>query len=433
MQKLSELLSKKKIVTIGSDSENDLVLADPTVDAQHCFITKLEEGKYQIEDLNSVSGTFVNNHRITKETITGDDFIKIGEQILQIGTPVSATNNIADAPKTEAPKTEAPKAEPESPKNSHVIKVYFLAAPEDEEVCKAIDKHINAIRQNSKTPIEVLGDFKIPAGADRAAYKNQLYESNIVLAFISVDFINNNDCYSRNQKVIERYNRHETILLPILVRNCMWKATPFASLPLLPKNQQPLNNKQFWNSQDDALMAVVNDIYDAINGVSGSGTAEPSKPKNSIPLDINWRSNYTMTTVWKRFLASIIDFVVIGLPLTLVVVALFGLDETGNIDPMCALIIYIVQIFIFAKMETSEWRGTPGKRYLKLEITDDEGHTISFSKSLVRNFIKLFLGAISVNPFLALVYIVSQILVFSNKKKFIHDLLSKTVIGERVV
>ena len=45
----------------------------------------------------------------------------------------------------------------------------------------------------------------------------------------------------------------------------MWKSTPFVNLPLLPKNTQPLNNKQYWNSEDDALTSVVNDIYESIN------------------------------------------------------------------------------------------------------------------------------------------------------------------------
>ena len=59
-------------------------------------------------------------------------------------------------------------------------------------------------------------------------------------------------------------------MLPILVRNCLWKSTPFVNLPLLPRNFQPLNNKQFWNSEDDALTAVVSDIYDSISAFSNA-------------------------------------------------------------------------------------------------------------------------------------------------------------------
>ncbi|MFD1161709.1 RDD family protein [Hwangdonia seohaensis] len=148
------------------------------------------------------------------------------------------------------------------------ITVYFLAAPEDEEQTKAVKKYLSPVVRNSEIPIEILSDFEIPPGQDINEYKLQLYDADIVLAFISADFINDDQTYIRTQKVIERYNNDETIMLPILVRNCMWKSTPFVNLPLLPKNTQPLNNKQFWNSEDDALTSVVNDIYESINEFS---------------------------------------------------------------------------------------------------------------------------------------------------------------------
>lgn len=148
------------------------------------------------------------------------------------------------------------------------IIVYFLAAPEDEEQTKAVKKYLSPVIRSSKIPIEILSDFEIPPGQDINEYKLQLYDSDIVLAFISADFINDDQTYIRTQKVIERYNKDETVMLPILVRNCMWKSTPFVNLPLLPKNTQPLNNKQYWNSEDDALTSVVNDIYESINKFS---------------------------------------------------------------------------------------------------------------------------------------------------------------------
>ena len=163
------------------------------------------------------------------------------------------------------------------------INIYFLAAPEDEQQCIAIKKHLTPAIRRSKRPIEIESDFEIPPGQDVNEYKKKLFEAEIVLAFISSDFINDDDTYMRTQKVIERYNRNETVMIPILVRNCMWKSTPFVNLPLLPKNFQPLNNKQFWNSEDDAITAVVTDIYEAIEDFSydegPEKTKQPTKAK----------------------------------------------------------------------------------------------------------------------------------------------------------
>ena len=161
------------------------------------------------------------------------------------------------------------------------ILVYFLAASEEEDDCHAIRKHLTPAIRNSKIPVEIMSDFEIPAGEEKEKYKLKLFEADIVLALISSDYIDDDETYARTQKVIERYNKNETILVPILVRNCMWKQTPFVKLPLLPKNLQPLNNKQFWNSEDDALMAVVEDIYGAINDF---GTDESLQPETTVEI-----------------------------------------------------------------------------------------------------------------------------------------------------
>src|SRR5215212_1820452 len=144
------------------------------------------------------------------------------------------------------------------------VQVYFLAAPEDQDVCEVIHKYLKPIIRSSKVPIEVNSDFNIPSGEDTEKYKQRLFEADIVLALISQDFISNDDTYNRNQKVSERHNNDEAIIIPILVRNCLWKSTPFVHMNILPKSEQPLNNKQYWNSPDDAVTAVVEDIYTSI-------------------------------------------------------------------------------------------------------------------------------------------------------------------------
>ena len=140
------------------------------------------------------------------------------------------------------------------------ILVYLLADPKDQDISEAILKHLRPIARNFPLPIEIDSDFSVPPGADKAIYEQRLFEANIVLALISSDFIDNDTLYARNQTVMERHNRGQTVMIPLLVRNCMWKRTPFARLDVLPRNSQPLNNKQYWNSQDDAIMAVVEDI-----------------------------------------------------------------------------------------------------------------------------------------------------------------------------
>lgn len=53
------------------------------------------------------------------------------------------------------------------------------------------------------------------AGLETEKYKQKLYSADIVIAFISADFIDDEEPYQRTKKVIARYNNNETARLPI--------------------------------------------------------------------------------------------------------------------------------------------------------------------------------------------------------------------------
>ena len=164
---------------------------------------------------------------------------------------------------------------PAGTQRRHIL-IYFLAAEQDEDVCRAIHRHLMPIIRASQIPIEVMDDFDVPAGDDIDEHRQMLLDADIVLSMISVDFISDDDVYERCKKVIERHNSGKTLMISILVRNCLWKASPLAKFAVLPKNLQPLNNKQYWNSEDDALTSVVSDIYDSISKMTSVVVLPPT-------------------------------------------------------------------------------------------------------------------------------------------------------------
>src|SRR6266498_3133097 len=139
MPTLYEILNAKHIALIGSSLENDVVLNDPETSPRHCQISKIEDGKYLIVDLNSGTGTYVNNRKIEKEFITDTDFITVGNNIFQVRKKMNESMGSYAPPHEAEPKIESKKK----------ITVYFLSAPEDENTCKAIDKHLSTIRFNA--------------------------------------------------------------------------------------------------------------------------------------------------------------------------------------------------------------------------------------------------------------------------------------------
>lgn len=86
MPNLAEMLSNKKTVFLGSSPENDIVLSDPQASPVHCQISKIKNGVYLVVDLESATGTFINDRKVTKEFAGDYDSITIGNSVFGSGS-----------------------------------------------------------------------------------------------------------------------------------------------------------------------------------------------------------------------------------------------------------------------------------------------------------------------------------------------------------
>jgi transcriptional regulator with GAF, ATPase, and Fis domain len=63
---------------LGRDSSNQVELADAAVSRKHCSISELSSGVFEIADLDSHNGTFVNGTKVSRKAIQHGDRIRIG-------------------------------------------------------------------------------------------------------------------------------------------------------------------------------------------------------------------------------------------------------------------------------------------------------------------------------------------------------------------
>src|SRR6266581_1843592 len=73
-----------RVMRIGRSPDNELVLADLGVSRRHAELRNSGGGKYEIIDLGSHNGTFVNGGRISRATVTERDIIGIGRATFRI-------------------------------------------------------------------------------------------------------------------------------------------------------------------------------------------------------------------------------------------------------------------------------------------------------------------------------------------------------------
>jgi ABC transport system ATP-binding/permease protein len=73
-----------KAMRIGRTPENDLVLSDLNVSRQHAELRKSPTGSYEIVDLGSHNGTFVNGQRVSSQALTEQDLVSIGSSTFRL-------------------------------------------------------------------------------------------------------------------------------------------------------------------------------------------------------------------------------------------------------------------------------------------------------------------------------------------------------------
>lgn len=157
--------------------------------------------------------------------------------------------------------------------------------------------------------------------------------------------------------------------------------------------------------------------------------------------------NSTYAGFWLRFVAVIIDYIIVYVLQSFVFVPVLGLmgisfaSKMDNMESMSdaekmgmigsiiaiggatALLMQIIAILYWTLMESSKYQATVGKLALGLKVTDVDGNSLDFVKSLIRNICKiisqmiLFIGFIMAG--------------FTEKKQGLHDIIAGTLVVKK--
>jgi len=143
---------------------------------------------------------------------------------------------------------------PAKPKN-----VFIAYAKEDEEWTKQIYNQMKVLNKGGY--VNIWYDQMIEAGAE---YKEEIFkhleQSDIIMLNISSDFLACDFCDELMQKAMDRQTRGEgVVLIPIIVRPCLWATTPLAKMNVFPQNKKPLTDDE-WSNADNAIVNVMNEV-----------------------------------------------------------------------------------------------------------------------------------------------------------------------------
>src|SRR5579859_7732919 len=103
------------------------------------------------------------------------------------------------------------------------LPLFYSYAHEDELLQAQLKKHLRSLNQEGL--ISEWDDHQIVAGTEwERDIDKHLNTASIILLLISPDFLVSND--KELQRAMERHNRREARVIPVILRPCDWRSAP---------------------------------------------------------------------------------------------------------------------------------------------------------------------------------------------------------------
>ncbi len=149
----------------------------------------------------------------------------------------------------------------ENKKNMKKLKVFLSYSHADEEYKTQLDKHLSALKRIDS--IESWNDRMLTAGEEfDAIIKQHLLEDDIIILLISSDFIDSDYCcLIEMQQAIERCKREECVIVPVILRPCLWQVLDIKQFLVLPQDGKPVTH---FKNRDDAYLEIVNAVFESV-------------------------------------------------------------------------------------------------------------------------------------------------------------------------
>jgi internalin A len=193
--------------------------------------------------------------------VIGDDVIDLNVQDLLRGVDLEGTRG----------------KETKMEERKQTARLFYSYSHKDESFKNELETHLKLLQRQGL--IESWSDRNINAGEDwKQKIDENLERADIILLLISADFIASDYCYEKEMKrALERYEKKEARVIPVVIRDVNWRIAPFAKLQALPKDAQAIT---LWPDKDSAWRNVSEGIETIANEINSKSTFKPEKIRN---------------------------------------------------------------------------------------------------------------------------------------------------------
>jgi formylglycine-generating enzyme required for sulfatase activity len=144
------------------------------------------------------------------------------------------------------------------------VDIFIAYSHEDLAFKEELKKFLRPMLREGR--ISLWDDYDIEAGQDwDATIKTRLYGADLVLLLVSSDSLASDYFYGKEVEVsLERHQRGEAVVVPVVLRHCDWEETPLGSLEALPEKGRPVVE---WPTRDQAFQDVVTRLRRVVEAI----------------------------------------------------------------------------------------------------------------------------------------------------------------------
>ena len=142
------------------------------------------------------------------------------------------------------------------------IEVFLCYAQEDESAVRELMIHLGVLKRQGY--LTMWHDREIAPGTEwKHEIDKHLNSAHIILLLVSQYFVNSDYCYlDQMEQAVQRHERGQACVIPIILRPVYYEKTPFARLQPLPVNRKPILGSG-WPNRDEAFYDVAEGIRKA--------------------------------------------------------------------------------------------------------------------------------------------------------------------------
>jgi hypothetical protein len=250
-----------------------------------CLLDLQGTSNAYVEDAKVAAATklAVPDVRDWLETLDGKEFVERtrltdgfsayvtakGKQALRLTEPISGpkpTGDVMHVNAASSGSTTVPPSQPaETQKLARPIPVFYAYSHKDESLREELEEHLALLKRQGY--ITGWNDRRIGAGDEwKGQLDKNLDEGSVILLLVSASFLASDYCYDiETKRAVDRHNRGDARVIPIILRPCDWHEAPFGKLQALPKDGKAVTS---WANKDEAWTDIAKGIRRAVEAMT---------------------------------------------------------------------------------------------------------------------------------------------------------------------